>query len=186
VFGGSFNPVHWGHLLLAEEVREEFDCDLAIFVPAARSPFKEGTDDPGAGHRLAMLRLACAGNAGFRVDDRELRRGGVSYTIDTLREIVRDYGSTEPPRLLVGDDLVPGMPRWRDSEALEREAKVIVARRSQVEESVPDRYVRARNRLIPIASSEIRMLLASGRSVRYLLPESVFEYIASQGLYAPR
>ena len=181
VFGGSFNPVHWGHLILAEEVGEEFGYDRVLFVPALRSPFKEGRDDPGPSHRLAMLRLACADNPRFFVDDRELRRPEPSWTIDTIRSLREEPDIENPPGLLVGDDLLAGFADWHESECLEREAKIIVARRSGIEG--PQRFLRASNRLVALSSSEIRERLAAGKSTRYLLPDPVFGYIREKGLY---
>jgi nicotinate-nucleotide adenylyltransferase len=184
VFGGSFNPVHWGHLALAESVREEWGYDLVLLVPASRSPFKDGRADPGPQERLEMLRLACADNPGFSVDDRELLRGGTSFTIDTIRELVKEGWVAGRPGLLLGDDLVDDFPKWRECEALAREAQIIVARRSGplVEAAFPCKV--SANRVIPVSSSEIRERIKSGRSIRYLVPEAVRLHIAARGLYA--
>lgn len=186
LIGGSFNPPHWGHLLLAEELREEFGYDLVLLVPAARPPHKELADDPGASHRLAMLRLAAAGNPSFEVDDCEVRRSGPSYTIDTLRGLAGRYDFEGKPGFALGDDLVPGFPDWREPEAIAREAELIVARRSGLPVELPFPHRRAVNRLIPLSSSEVRERLAAGRSVRYLLPETVREYVYEKGLYGTR
>ena len=188
VFGGSFNPVHIGHLMMAEEVREEFGFDRVLFVPAARSPFKDGSEDPGQEHRRTMLELACAENPAFLVDARELGRGGISFTIDTIRSLVAQ-GEIEPrPGLLVGDDLVSGLPRWREFEALKKETSIIVGRRdtSRSGGSPIGAYSRASNRIIPLSSSDIRALVTAGRSIRYLVPDSVRNYILEMGLYGPR
>jgi nicotinate-nucleotide adenylyltransferase len=186
LFGGSFNPVHWGHLILAEDVAEEFGYERVFFLPAHRSPFKGGEDDPGPAHRLAMLELACAGNPRFAVDDRELRRKGPSYTIDTVRSLSNDEGIEGQPGLLLGDDLVAGFGRWRESAALAREACIVIARRGGEESSGQHDFLKASNRLIPISSSEVRERLASGRGIRYLVPEGVREYILEKGLYGSR
>ena len=186
IFGGSFNPVHWGHLVLAEELREEFGWDRVLFVPASRSPFKGGRDDPGGDHRLAMLELACAGNSGFIVDTRELKRGGDSWTIDTVRSVIREYELADRPGLVLGDDLVRDFSEWKESAALMNEARIIVARRSTEMGCQTSFGEPASNRLIPISSSEIRERLATGRSVRYLIPERVHDYILQKGLYGSR
>jgi len=188
VFGGSFNPVHIGHLMMAEEVREEFGFDRVLFVPAARSPFKDGSEDPGQEHRRAMLELSCAENPAFSVDARELGRGGISFTIDTIRSLVAQGDIDPMPGLLVGDDLVSGLPRWREFEALQIETRIIVGRRetSRNRDNPVADYSRASNRIIPLSSSDIRALVAVGRSIRYLVPESVRKYILEMGLYGPR
>ncbi len=188
VFGGTFNPIHLGHLIMAEEVREEFGYDRVLFVPAARSPFKDGSEDPGPEHRLEMLRLACADNPAFTIDAREMGRGGTSFTIDTIRELVSE-GLVEPrPGLLVGDDLVSGLPAWREFEALKIETQIIVARRGGVpgEDALDPAYLRASNRVIPLSSSDIRLLASKGLSIRYIVPESVRAYILDKRLYGTR
>lgn len=185
VFGGSFNPVHLGHLVMAEEVREEFGFDRVLFVPAARSPFKDGSEDPGPGHRLAMLRLALEGNPAFALDDRELSREGASFTIDTIRSLVAEGAIDPRPGLLVGEDIVEGLPRWREIEALRVETEIIVGRRGG-EAGPPGAYRLASNRAIALSSREVRALVAAGRSIRYLVPEPVREYILGEGLYGSR
>ena len=188
VFGGSFNPVHIGHLLMAEEVREEFGFDMVLFVPAARSPFKDAADDPGQDHRLAMLSLACASNSRFSIDARELGRGGTSFTIDTIRSLVSEGSIEGRPGLLIGDDLVSGLPQWREFEALLTETRIIVGRREAAKPAVSrlDGLVQASNRIIPLSSSEIRAFVARGRSIRYLVSDSVRNYIYEMGLYGSR
>jgi len=194
VFGGSFNPVHVGHLMMAEEIREEFGYERVLFVPAARSPFKDGSGDPGQEHRLAMLELAVAGNPGFAIDARELGRGGKSFTIETIRSMVAEGLIDERPGMLVGDDLVSGLPLWRKFDLLRQETDIIVGRRSGTgedggrvgPESGEARYLRASNRIVPLSSSDIRGLIASRRSIRYLVPDAVRNYIVERHLYESR
>lgn len=186
VFGGSFNPVHFGHLLMAEEVREEFGFERVLFVPAFRSPFKDGSEDPGPGHRLAMLELAIQGNPRFSIDARELEREGESFTIETIRSLVAEATIEPVPGLLIGDDLVEGLPRWREYDALRKETKIIVGRRGGP--SPEDRRLAvASNRVIPLSSSEVRERVAQKRSIRYLVPDALRDYILKKGLYgSPR
>ena len=191
LFGGTFNPVHWGHLILAEELREEFAYDLVLFVPAARPPHKDVASDPGPEARLAMLQLAREGNPHLAVDDCELYRPGPSYSIDTIRGLSARYSIEGLPGLVIGDDLAPTFSTWREAEALARESDILIARRGGYisafadgrEMDFPYRHRCATNRLIPLSSSEIRERIAAGRSVRYLVPESVFEYIRRGRLY---
>lgn len=186
LFGGTFNPVHWGHLILAEELREEFGYDLVLFVPSARPPHKEVASEPGPEARLAMLSLALEDNPRFAVDDCELSRPGLSYTIDTLRHIAGRAGLEGKPGLVMGDDLVPGFPSWHEPAAIAAESDIVIARRDPAGEGWPQLaypHLRASNRLIPLSSSEIRARVASGRSIRYLVPEAVRLYIEEGGLY---
>ena len=181
--GGSFNPVHWGHLVLAEEIRDEFGYDKVLLVPAACSPHKEYFDDPGSELRLEMLELATAGNQDFVVDDCELRRSGYSYTIETISELSSRYIFEGKLGLVIGDDLVVGYPRWRDPAALALSADLIVARRTGIDFQLPYPHRRASNRIIALSSSDIRARVASGKSIRYLVPEPVRAYIAERSLY---
>jgi nicotinate-nucleotide adenylyltransferase len=186
LFGGTFNPLHWGHLLAAEELRDEFGYDLVLFVPAACPPHKTIAGDPGAEARLAMLELGVRDNPAFRVDPCELSRPGLSYTIDTLRCLPDRYDIEGKPGLLIGDDLASGFSSWRSPELIAESADIIIARRGGADFHFPYKHTRATNRLIPISSSEIRQRMAEGRSVRYLVPDPVLEYMEEKGLYEAR
>ena len=187
VFGGSFNPIHLGHLIMAEEIRQELDFDRVLFVPAACSPFKDGSEDPGPQHRLAMLELALGDNPDFAIDKRELGRAGPSFTIDTIRSLVLEGAVESRPGLLIGDDLLDGLARWREIAALEVEAGIVVGRRSaQNRGKAATEYRYASNRIIPISSSDIRTQVLLKRSIRYLVPELVRAYILEKGLYGSR
>ncbi len=187
VLGGSFNPVHVGHLVMAEELRAEFGYDSVLLVPSLDPPHKALRDDPGAEHRLAMLRIAAEGEPSLRVDDCEIRRGGTSYTVDTLADIASRYPIEGRPGLVIGDDLIPGFPAWREPEAIAAAADLICAHRSSFEElplGFPHRY--AKNSLVAISSSMVRERIAAGRPFRRLLDRGVFEYIVERGLYGLR
>lgn len=186
VIGGSFNPVHWGHLLLAEELLEEFGYDRALFLPAGKPPHKSLQEDPGAEARLDMLRAAVAGDARFLVDPRELERSGPSYTVDSLAELVAAGGLEGKPGLAIGDDLAPGFPSWREPERILELAELVVARRGGGDFALPFPHRRASNRLVPVSSSEIRARAREGRSFRYLVPREVYERIRSGGYYGLR
>ncbi len=125
LFGGSFDPVHLGHLLVAEAAREELGLSRLYFVPAARSPFKPELETTPADLRLRLLRLALAGKSWCEIDEQEISRGGVSYTIDTLRDYARRF-----PQVtlfcLIGEDHFPALPRWREAEALAQLAEFVV------------------------------------------------------------
>jgi nicotinate-nucleotide adenylyltransferase len=187
VFGGSFNPVHIGHLVLAEELRAEFDYDLVLLVPSRNPPHKELKEDPGAEHRLTMLRIALKGDPGLATDDCELKRDGPSYTIDTLADIGSRFPIEGKPGLVLGDDLVPGFASWRNPTAIAEAADIVCAHRSSVEElplNFPHRY--AHNSIIGVSSSMVRERIASGSPFRRLLDPGVYQYIVERGLYGLR
>jgi nicotinate-nucleotide adenylyltransferase len=184
ILGGTFNPVHYGHLFIAEEVRTVFGYDAVIFVPAHRPVHKDSTPVLGPPHRLAMLRLAIEGSPGFLVDDCEIRRGGASYSIETIREVAEAHGISGRPGFIIGDDLVQGYPSWKEADRLSRETELIVARRTSAEPpAFPFPHRTVQNTILPISSSEIRRRLSEKRTVRFLLPDSVVAYIAANRLY---
>src|SRR5688572_14521185 len=137
LFGGSFDPVHIGHLLVAQAACEELSLDRLFFIPAAQSPFKPATEPAVAALRLRMLRLALAGKSNYEIDEQETQRGGVSFTIDT----VRDYGARFPGAelfYLIGADHVPTLPKWRDAEELARLVQfVVIPRPGETPTSAP-------------------------------------------------
>lgn len=184
LLGGSFNPVHVGHLIMAEELGAEFGYDLVLLVPSFRPPHKDLAGEPGPEHRLAMLRLAVQGDASLAVDDCELRRGGLSYTVDTLAEIAGRYAIEGKPGLVVGDDLIPGFGTWHRPDDVAREADLVCAHRGSAEE-LPLAYphVYAHNSLVQVSSSMVRERISEGRPFRRLLDPAVFEYIREHGLY---
>jgi nicotinate-nucleotide adenylyltransferase len=187
VFGGSFNPIHVGHLILAEDLRDEFGYDLALLVPSRQPPHKELMDDPGPEHRLAMLRAAAEGDRGLAADDCEMRRDGPSYTIETLSDIARRYPIEGKPGLVLGDDLIPGFQDWKEPTAVAQAADIICAHRSSASEmplAFSHRY--AHNSLIDVSSSMVRDRIRSGRPFRRLLDAAVFHYIVEHGLYGLR
>jgi nicotinate-nucleotide adenylyltransferase len=186
IFGGTFDPVHVGHLILAERVRDTLSIERLFFVPCGRPPHKESGDiSPGA-ERLAMLELAVADHPGFAVSDIELAQAGASYTIHTVRRM-REAGAREVV-LVIGADSLADLPGWYEPEALLTESRIVVVARPEVDlEQVP-RPTRERVRfvdcpLIEVSSTDIRARVHAGRSIRYLVPEPVREYIARQRLY---
>ncbi|MDA8426022.1 MAG: nicotinate (nicotinamide) nucleotide adenylyltransferase [Treponema sp.] len=187
LFGGSFNPVHIGHLIMAQEVKAQFGYDLVLFIPSLRPPHKAFVEDPGAEHRLEMLRRAVDGDAGMGIEDCEIRRGGTSYTIDTVRDIATRYPIEGKPGLIVGDDLIPGFATWKGPEVIASETDIVCAHRTspdRLELKFPHRY--ADNPLIAVSSSLIRARAHAERSFRHFLPRSVYDYIRLEGLYGVR
>ena len=187
VLGGTFNPVHLGHLNIAGEVQAELGYQRIIFVPANIPAHKNMEMDAGPENRLKMLELAASPYPDFLVDDCELTRGGTSYTIDTIRDLSRRYPVYGKPGLIIGDDLVEDFKTWRDVDRLVELVDLIVARRrspANVEIRYPCRYID--NSLYPISSSQIRKKVYSGNgdSVRKWLPPEVFDYIQENDLYS--
>jgi len=189
VFGGTFDPIHYGHLRLAEEARERFGLNEVIFVPAAQSPFKTQLTD--ARHRLRMVEIAIQENPHFRVSRIETERGGISYTIDTMREFKQLYPQSKL-FFLVGLDAVLELPRWYQAEALIELCSFIAACRpgfdfEMLQERMPEPYlshIRLMDMVpVDISATELRGIAAQGRSLRYLTPAGVIEYIEREKLY---
>jgi nicotinate-nucleotide adenylyltransferase len=187
ILGGTFNPVHVGHLFLAEEVRDLLGYERILFVPANVPVHKSMPVEVGVRHRLRMLRLAVAGCRGFLVESCELERGGNSYSIDTLQYVLERYRPEGRPGLIIGEDLVEGFPAWRQAARLAELAELIVARRGPDQPApawpFPACVRRIENLLLPVSSSEIRRRLAAGRPARHLVPERVLRYIRRHRLY---
>jgi nicotinate-nucleotide adenylyltransferase len=185
LFGGSFDPVHLGHLLVAQSAREELRLDRLFFILAARSPFKPGREPTPAQQRLRMLRLALAGWDWCEVDDQEIKRGGVSYTVETVRNYITGWPGAEL-FYLIGADHVSQLHKWRDAEELARLAKfVVIPRPGEASASLPPPFRGQRLAGFPIAasSSQIRERVKAGLPLEPLLPGAVAELIRNNGLY---
>lgn len=183
VFGGSFDPVHVGHLIVAEAAVDKLQLEKILFVPARVQPFKVGQHSASAEDRVAMLQLAIDENPRFYLDRREIERDGPSYTVDTLRELHSEMPQDEL-FLLVGADAAWDLPRWHDAASLSRYANLIVLSRPGFE--IPDFEMISRAVDVPaisLSATHVRQSLTNGGSLRYLLPSAVVEYIESNGLY---
>jgi nicotinate-nucleotide adenylyltransferase len=179
IFGGSFDPVHHGHLILARAAREELGLDRIVFIPANMSPHKTDTRPATAEDRWNMVNLAIKGEDGLTASDVELRRPAPSYTVDTLR----DFRAEQPDDefvLLIGADNVAKFDTWREPQEIRRLAPIAVLDRAGNEAAHDWPVVR---RQIDISSTDIRTRVTAGRSIRYLTPASVCDYITAQGLY---
>lgn len=191
VFGGSFDPVHVGHLIVAQAVLERLSLDQVRFVPAGRQPFKEGASGHGSGRpagasgddRRAMLAAVIAGDPRFVVDDRELRRPGPSYTVDTLRALHAEDPSAEL-FFLLGADAARHFGQWREPDAVAALATVVVMTRPGV--TVPAHPLLRTVLDVPavaVSASAIRARRRDGRSIRYLVPRAVADYVTARQLY---
>jgi nicotinate-nucleotide adenylyltransferase len=178
IYGGTFDPIHHGHLILAREACELLGLEKLFFVPAAVSPFKE---PPVASMeaRLSMVRGAIEGETSFAVDDCELRRPPPSYAIDTVGEICNREGDAEI-YYLVGEDNVESLPRWRRFDELKKLVRFVVLDRTG---EMPRHSYEIVRRKIDISSTDIRTRVASGRPIRYLVPLAVEEIIQREKIY---
>ncbi len=187
ILGGTFNPPHIGHLIVAEHVRIEMSLDRVMFIPAFIPPHKLYDDVVSSEHRVAMLNLAIQNNPHFEVSESELRRGGVSFTVDTLEELTAKRPSDEFV-LLIGMDNLLEFPTWKSPEKILELAKVVVMTRPGFAEKDNPLIKKDAMRLCPvpeigISSTEIRKRVHEGRSVRYLVPDSVADYLLEHRLY---
>ena len=191
VLGGSYNPIHIGHLMLADAVALRYGYDTVAFVPAFLSPFKDGHSGCTAEDRLAMVKLAIADNPAFYCESCEIQRQGVSYTIDTLKFLKKKFPQCEGKiGLIIGDDLLEGFSGWREAEHISDYADIIVGNRiidrySTTQASSADKipHLRVDNALLPVSSSGIRAAIQEKKSWRYLVPSAVYSYIKEHKLY---
>lgn len=187
LYGGSFDPVHLGHLLVAQAAVEELSLEQLVFIPAAQSPFKPDSQPTPGNLRTRMLRLALAGLSHARVDDQELTRGGVSYSIDTVRDYTKRFrGATL--YWLIGADHVDALPRWREAHALAALIEFVVIPRPGVTPATlpsPFRLTHLRGFPLSVSSSEIRERARSGRPLEPLVPPAVAAVIREESLYLP-
>ena len=192
VLGGTFNPPHLAHLVCAQEAHRELRLDQVLFVPAAIPPHKPVEAEPGADHRLALCRLAIDDDARFAVSDLELRRGGPSYTVDTLKEL-SSQSPTNQLFLILGADIAAGLPQWREPERVLELATVAIAKRRGTARGTVQKALdqltggdRARFFAMPrigISSTMVRRRVRAGQPIRYFVPDGVLEYIETHGLY---
>ncbi|MEM5948908.1 nicotinate (nicotinamide) nucleotide adenylyltransferase [Spirochaetia bacterium 38H-sp] len=184
MFGGTFNPVHIGHLFIAEEARVSLGYDKVIFVPAYKPAHKQIVSGVLPEDRLNMLSLAIKNNEFFSVDDCEITRRGVSYTLDTIDYLYNRFSPEGKLGLLIGDDLVPGFSTWKKADVLPELVDIVIARRtSESPYKVEWRHRYITNTIIHVSSSDIRNRVAENRAFRYLVPYEVYEYISKKGLY---
>lgn len=196
VFGGTFDPVHVGHLILAEQCREQGGLDRVLFVPAARPPHKEEEALTPFDRRVEMLALAISGQPAFSIEEIEKGRPGPSYTVHTLLELQAKYPGADN-RLIIGSDTLTDLMNWYEpARVLELAGLLVVPRpgwpvksAEEIREALgleggrPVRLESVTMPLVEISSSDVRRRLAEGRSVRYMIPRAVEAYIEDKRLY---
>ena len=192
--GGTFDPIHLGHLATAEAVRELFALDEILFIPAARPPHKLARHVTDERHRLAMTTLATRSNKFFRVSDMELKRTGLSYTLDTMNELHAQFGNATELFFIIGADSLADLSKWHEAKRLVERSHFIATTRPGIDVdfsstekffgAAADEHIhRVTTPAIEISSTEIRQRVKLGRSIKYLVPEAVEEYILREGLY---
>lgn len=185
LFGGSFDPVHCGHLLVARAALEELSLSRLFFIPAAQSPFKPQSAPAPAAERLRMLRLALAGQTRYEIDEQEIRRGGTSFTIDTVRDYERRFPNASL-FYLIGADHVPTLPAWREADQLAAMVEfVVIPRPGQPPAKFPSPFCGRELIGFPlgISSSTIRRRVNGGLPIHGLVPDVVAEAICNSKLY---
>jgi nicotinate-nucleotide adenylyltransferase len=196
IFGGSFDPIHQGHLILAEACREQVELDQVWFMPCAVQPHKNSGARATDRQRVEMIELAIAGHDGFSLSKIEIERGGTSYTVDTLKQI-RESNSEDQLFLLMGDDSLESFESWREPKTICELAVPVIVNRpgsGKVDLSVLQQFVdgqrfelfqssTVQSPMIEISSSNIRSSVADEKSIRYQIPRSVQKYIEINALY---
>lgn len=195
IMGGTFNPIHYGHLLMCEFIREEFNLDRILFIPAQNPPHKGTKSIAGAQERLDMVRLAIKSNPFFEASEIEMNRSGASYTIETLRELGESYGDEGRLNLIIGADSLMQINTWKSYEEIVETADIIVARRPDTKNRLLE-LMAARLKTecnariflsdavaLDYSSTDIRRRIQNGLSIKYMVPEDVEAYIGEHELY---
>lgn len=192
ILGGTFNPPHIGHLVCAQEAHDQLDLDRVVLMPAGVPPHKEVEADPGAQARYALCQAAVKGDERFAVSRLELDRAGRSFTVDTLRSL-RDHSPQDDITFIAGGDMARSLPSWREPETLLSLATLAVAeraadKRDAISAAIAPLAGADRVRFfdmprIDVSSSLVRERVASGRPIRYLVPDAVADAIAQNGWY---
>jgi len=194
VLGGTFDPIHIGHLIITEEARLRLGLSQVIFVPAGQPWLKEHRNSTPSEHRMEMLRVAIAPNPYFRLSTVDLERPGPSYTVDTLTDLRRELGQEANLYFILGVDAIAQFPRWRQPQKIVELCRLVVAKRPGVKDldlqslersiaGIASRVIILDNPLIDISSSEIRKRVAEGKSIHGMVPEAVERYIKEKRLY---
>lgn len=185
--GGSFDPVHFGHMLVAQDAYEQMRLDKLIFVPAAQAPLKAADSRASAGDRLGMLSAVIEGDARFGLSDFEVRRGGVSYTVDSARHFRAEHPN-DSLYWIIGADQLAKLPLWKDVGELATLVEFICLGRPGVPgaraPAIPGlRVTRCEGHLMAVSSTELRARVRGGLSLHYFVPQKAIDYIRKRGLY---
>ena len=182
ILGGTFNPVHKGHLRLAQDALKKFELDCVFFIPCARPPHKRPDRLAPAKHRMAMLKALLKDDPRFVVSDIEIKRGGISYSIDTVRRLKRLHPNTEV-YFIIGGDSINELTFWRRIRELQKLCTFIATSRPGFRARGSSKVKMFRGHRVDVSSSEIRKRVSEGKSIRRLVPAAVDRYIRSRCLY---
>lgn len=195
ILGGTFNPIHFGHLLIAESVRESFDLDKVIFIPSGQPPHKPDSEVIDPEHRLKMVRRAVVSNPFFEASRVEIDTNGFTYTVNTLQTLKKLYGGETELYFIIGADVIPELTTWKEFRTVFGLCEFIAVRRpgiakksseatiTKLKSEYAARISLAEAPLIEISSSEIRERCFAGKSLKYMVTQEVEDYIRSEGLY---
>lgn len=194
ILGGTFNPIHYGHLLLAESARDRLQLDKIIFIPTGTNPYKLDVEDIDSTHRYNMTKIGIANNPYFEISKMEMERDGYTYTIDTLKELDHIYPNTDY-YFISGADIIFEIHKWKDAKIVLEKLKIVTTFRpgyddkrlteriKELQETYSAQITNMDTLEMDISSSEIRWRVKEGHSIKYLLPEGVREYIYKNNLY---
>ncbi|MCJ7508197.1 MAG: nicotinate-nucleotide adenylyltransferase [candidate division Zixibacteria bacterium] len=187
ILGGTFDPPHLGHLVLAQELAEELKLDRVLFIPSAVPPHKDISEVSSAKHRFEMTKRATKGNKLFSVSDIELKRKGPSYTVDTIRELKKIYPQSEL-FFLTGSDILEEILKWKDPQEIYRQIKIVIGLRPGFDKIDPANQFVHKSQIIEItslniSSTLIREKIKKGKSIKYLVPPEVLNHIKDNKLY---
>lgn len=195
LMGGSFDPIHMGHLILAQQILEKLELDQVVFIPNGYPPHKNDGKVTDQDQRYRMVQLAIANNPNFTISDIEMHKGAVHYTVDTLRELIARDKSPNDYYFITGADAVLDLEGWRSCEILLSLCRFVGATRpgveyAHLEETIQRLQAKYGDRIelveissISLSSTEIRQRRREGKSIRYLVPDSVYDYIEEIQLY---
>ncbi|MBF8303840.1 MAG: nadD [Dehalococcoidia bacterium] len=194
IYGGTFDPIHMGHLIVAEEARQRLKFEKVLFTPAGLPWMKWPQTISSPQHRLEMLKLAIASNPFFHISNVDLENPGPSFTVETMRALKKEYGDSGNLYFILGVDSIRELPKWHEPHKIISYGKLVAMARPGCEEldwgglegAIPqakDHIILIKGPLIDISSTEIRRRVAEGISIRYMVPEAVENYIHTHGLY---
>lgn len=184
IFGGTFNPIHIGHLAMAEAIRETIGLKKVIFVPSYMPPHKSSRKLTAAALRFQMVKSAIKDNVFFGLSDSEIKRQGKSYSVDTLRYFRKTYGRSTGLYFIIGADSLPELKKWREVKNIFKLARIVVVNRPGYSlKNLPSGAVSINLPGIDVSSSQIRRLIGRGSSIRYLVPQAVCKIIQRHKLY---
>ncbi len=184
VYGGSFNPIHIGHLITGFDLIEKLNYDYVIYIPANIPSHKKLIDPASQKHRLKMIKLSIKGIKQFLTSDIEIKKGGISYTIDTIRELKRIHNNNNKIGVVFGDDLVDDLSTWKEIDSLCKISQLICMNRNNIKKIKTEYNIKwLENRIINISSSEIRKRIKNNLPINFLVTDKVKDFIYKKKLY---